>query len=151
MANWLHKHTYQQHTYCCCSVPKLCSTHCNRMENSTPGFPVLHYLLEFTQVHVHWDSDAIQPFHLLSLPSPPVLSLFQNQGLSNESVLHIRWTKYWTSNFSISPSNELVWFLCCPRDSWVISSTKIQKYQFLGARPSLWSNSHIHNWLFEKP
>ena len=89
MTNWLHKHTYQKHT-CCCSVLKLCATHCNPMDYSTTGFLVLHYLLEFTQVHVHWDSGAIQPFHPLSLSSPPVLSLFQNQGLSNESVLHIR-------------------------------------------------------------
>ena len=46
-----------------------------------PGFPILHYLPEFAQTHVHWVSDAIQPSHPLSLPSPPALSLFQHQGL----------------------------------------------------------------------
>ena len=73
---------------------------------STPGFPVHHQHLEFTQTHVHWVGDAIQPSHPLSSPSPPALNLFQHQGLSNQSVLHIRWPKYWSFSFSISPSNE---------------------------------------------
>ena len=51
-------------------------------------------------------SDAIQPSHPLSSPSPPTFTLSQHQGLSNESVLHIRWPKYWSFSFSISPSNE---------------------------------------------
>ena len=51
------------------------------MNCSTPGFPVLHCLLEFTQTHVHWVSDAIQPSHPLSPPSPPALNLSQHQGL----------------------------------------------------------------------
>ena len=50
--------------------------------------------------------DAIQPSHPLSSPSPPALNLSQNQGLSNESALHIRWPKYWSFSFNISPSNE---------------------------------------------
>ena len=60
-------------------------------------------LLEFTQTYVHWVGDAIQPSHPLSSPSPPAFSLSQNQGLSNESVLHIRCPKYWSFSFSISP------------------------------------------------
>ena len=55
-----------------------------------PGFPVLHYLLEFAQTHVHWANDAIQPSHPLSSPSPPAFNLSQHQGLSSESVLCIR-------------------------------------------------------------
>ena len=51
------------------------------MDCSTPGFPVLHYLPEFAQTHVHWVGDAIQPSHPLSSPSPPALSLSQHQGL----------------------------------------------------------------------
>ena len=77
-----------------------------------------HQLREFTQTHVHWVGDAIQPSHLLSSPSPPAFNLSQHQGLlqpsifpsirvfSNESVLHIRWLKYWSFSFNISPSNE---------------------------------------------
>ena len=65
----------------CCSVTKLCLTLCDPMDCSTPGFPVLHYLLEFTQTHVPGVSNAIQPSHPLSSPSPPALNLSQHQGL----------------------------------------------------------------------
>ena len=71
-----------------------------------PGFPVHHQLLEFTETHVHRVGDAIQPSHSLLSPSPPTFNLSQHQGLLNESVLRIRWPKYWSFNFSISPSNE---------------------------------------------
>ena len=64
----------------CCSVALLCPTLCNRMDYSMPGFPVHHQLLEFTQTHVHWVSDAIQPSHPVT-PSPSALNLFQQQGL----------------------------------------------------------------------
>ena len=57
------------------------SDFCNPMSCSTPGLPVHHQLLEFTQTHVHRVSDAIQPSHPLSSPSPPALNLFQHQGL----------------------------------------------------------------------
>ena len=66
---------------CCCSVAQLCLTLCNPMNCSTPGFPVLHCLLEFAQTHVHWVSDAVQPSHPLLPPSPPAFSLSQHQGL----------------------------------------------------------------------
>ena len=56
-------------------------TLCDPMNHSMPGLPVHHQLLEFTQTHVHWVSDAIQPSHLLSSPSPPALNLSQHQGL----------------------------------------------------------------------
>ena len=76
------------------------------MDWSTPGFPVRDQLLRFTQTHVHWVGDAIQPSHPLSSLSPPAFNLSQHQDLLNESVLHIRWSKYWSFNFNISPSNE---------------------------------------------
>ena len=76
------------------------------MDCSTPGFPVHHQLPELTQTHVHWVGHAIQPSHPLSSPSPPAFNPSQHQGLFNESVLHIRWPKYWSFSFSISPSNE---------------------------------------------
>ena len=84
------------------------------MDHSTPGLPVHHQLLESTQTHVDWAGDAIQPSHplpsnhlilchpLLLLPSIfPSIRVF-----SNESALHIRWPKYWSFNFSISPCSE---------------------------------------------
>ena len=66
---------------CCCSVAQSCRTPCNPMDCNTPGFPVLHYLLEFAQTHVHWVSDAIQPPHLLSPSSPLAFSFSHHQGL----------------------------------------------------------------------
>ena len=66
---------------CCCLVAKLCRTLCDCMYCSVPGFPVLHYLLELAQTHVHWVSDAIQPSHPLLPLSPSALNLFQHQGL----------------------------------------------------------------------
>ena len=64
------------------------------------------YLLELAQTHVHWVSDAIQHFHPLSSPSPLAFYLTSIRVFSNESTLHIRWPKYWSFSFSISPSNE---------------------------------------------
>ena len=69
-----------QHLFCC-SVTKSYLTVCNSVNCSMPGFPVLHYLLEFSQTHVHWVSDAIQPSQLLSPPSPPALNPSHHQGL----------------------------------------------------------------------
>ena len=88
------------------SVAQLCTTICNPMNHSTPGLPVHHQLPEFTQTHVLRVGDAIQLSHPLSSPSPPAPNPSQHQGLSNESTLHIRWLKYWSFSFSISPSNE---------------------------------------------
>ena len=62
-------------------VIQLCPTLCDTMDCSTPGFPVHHQLLEFTQTHIHCIGDAIQPSHPLSSPSPPALNLSQHQGL----------------------------------------------------------------------
>ena len=70
----------------------------------TPGLPVHHQLSELAQTHVHRVSDAIQPSHPLSSPSPPAFNLSQNQVFPKELTLRIRWPKYWS--FSISPSNE---------------------------------------------
>ena len=76
------------------------------MNRSTPGLPVHHQLLEFTQTHVHWVGDAIQPSH----PQSPLLLLLSNllriRVFSNELAFCIRWPKYWSFSFNISPSNE---------------------------------------------
>ena len=74
------------------------------MNRSTPGFPVHHQLLEFTQTHVHQVSHAIQPCHPLLL-LPPVSSSIR--VFSNESTLRMRWPKYWSFSFSIIPSIEI--------------------------------------------
>ena len=91
---------------CCCSVAELCLTLCNPMDCSTPGFPFPHHLLKFAQVPVHCISEATQPYHLL-MPSTLSPSIFPSiRDLSNESAIHIRWPKYWSFSFSISPSSE---------------------------------------------
>ena len=92
--------------FCCCSAAQSCPTLCDPVDCSTPGFPVLHSLLEPTQTHVHWVSDAIQPscslYPFLLLPS-----IFPSIGVFfNKSALCITWPKYWSFSFSISPSNE---------------------------------------------
>ena len=92
--------------YCYCLIAKSCMPLCDPVDCSTPGFPVFYYLLEFAQTHVHRVSDAsshlILCHPLLILPSifPSIRVFF------NELALHIRWPKYWSFSFSISPSNE---------------------------------------------
>ena len=83
------------------SVTQSCPNLCDRMNCSTPGLPVHHQLPESTQTHVHRVGDAIQPSHPLSSPSPPAFNLSHNRGL-----LRIRWPKYWSLSFNISPFNE---------------------------------------------
>ena len=110
-------------TYQFSSVTQSCPTLCDPMECNTLGFPVHHQFPELAQTHVHWVADAIQPSHTLLSSSPPAFNFSQPQSFpsclqffpasvfSNESVLRIRWPKYWSFSFSISPSSEyLDWF-----------------------------------------
>ena len=111
------------------------------MDCSTPGLPVHHQLPEFTQTHVHWVGDAIQPSHPLSSPSPPVPNPSQHQSLFqwNESTLRMRWPKYWSFSFSIIPSKEIPgplewtgWISLQSKGlSRVFSSTTVQKASIL--------------------
>ena len=87
-------------------MAQLCLTLCDLMDCSTPGLPVLHHLWELAQTHVHQVGDAIQPTHPLSSPSPPALNLSQHQGLFKWVSSWIRWPKFWSFSFNISPSNE---------------------------------------------
>ena len=99
--------------------------------------------------------------HLILIPSTPAFNLPSIRVFSNQSVFRIRWPKYWSFSFSISPSNEY-----SDRFPWgwtglislqsnglsrVFSNTTVQKHQFFGTQLSLESNSHIHTWLLEKP
>ena len=88
------------------SVPQSCLTLCDPMDCSMPGYPIHHQFPERTHTHVHKVSDAIQP-SLLCHPLLLLPSIFPSiRVFSNELVLHIRWSKYWSFSFSISPSNE---------------------------------------------
>ena len=135
----------------CCSVAQSCPTLCNPMDCSTPGFPVLHYLLELSQTRVHCVGDAIQPSHPLPSPSPPAFNLSQQQGLFQ-----------WVSS-SHQVAKVLEFQLQHQSFQWIFrvdllavqgilkSLVHKQKHQFFSAQPSLWSTCHIHMWLLEKP
>ena len=119
-----------------CSEAEFCSTCYDPRNCRTPGFSVLHNLLELSQIHVHWVGDAIQPsllcHPLLLLPSIfPSISIF-----SNKSALRIRWPKYWSFSFSISPSNEYSWLISF-RSDW---------FDLLAAQSTLKSLLQHHNW-----
>ena len=150
---------YSVHSTQFSSVTQSCPTLCNPMDCSTPGYPVHHQLPQLAQTHVHWVGDAIQPLSSLFLLPP---SVFPNiRVFSIQSVLHIRWPKYWSFSFSISPSKEysrlIAWgltgFISLQSKglSRVFSNTTVQKHQFFGAQLSSQSNSHIHTWSLKKP
>ena len=113
----------------CCSDAQPCPTLCSPMDCSMPGFPVLHYLPGFAQVHVHCVGNAVQPSHPLSPSPPPVLSLSLQQGLFQcvGSLHQVAWPKDWSFSFSISPSNEY---------SGLISS-RIDWFDFLAVQVTL--------------
>ena len=89
------------------SVAQSCPTLCDPMNHSMPGLPVHHQLQEFTQTHVHWVNDAIQPSHPLSSPSPPAHNPSQHQSLFQWVNSSMKWPKYWSFRFSISPSKKI--------------------------------------------
>ena len=137
---------------------------CNPMDCSMPGFPVLHYLLEWTQTPVHWANDTIQSSHpewdgqgpLLLLPS-----IFPSIKISsNESVLCKRWPKYWSSRISsLDEDSGLISFRIDWFDILIIQGTLKSLLQHHNSKLSiflhstfLWSRgSCIHRWLLEKP
>ena len=143
------------------SVAQSCPTLCDSMNRSMPGLPVHHQLPEFTQTYVHRVSDAIQPSHPLTSPSPPAPNPSQHQSLFQwVNSLH-QVAKVLEFQFSISPSNEYSGLISCKIDwfdllavkglSRVFSNTTVQKHQFFGTQPSLWSISHSPTWLLEEP
>ena len=138
-----------------------CLTLCDSTDCSTPGLPVHHQLLELTQTHVHWVGDAIQLPHPLTSPSPPAPIFPSISVFSNESAFCIRWPKYWSFSFNISPSNEhpgLISFRVDWMDLLAVQGTlksllqhHSSKHQFFSVQLFLQSNSHIYTWLLEKP
>ena len=126
------------------SIAQSCPTLCSPMDCSTPGFPVHHQQLELAQTHVHRVGDVILCCPLLLLSS----SIFSSLRIfSSESVLRIRWPKYWSFSFSISPSNEYSGLISFRMDGWisllskglsrVFSNTIVQKHQFFITQLSL--------------
>ena len=108
---------------------------------SMASFPVLHYLTEFAQSHIHCVSDVIQPSHPLSLLLF-ITSIFPSiRVFSNELALHIRWSKYWSFSFSISPSNEystLISFGIARFDLLAIQETLKSLLQHRSSKTILW-------------
>jgi len=145
--------------YCCCFVAQSCPTLWDPMDCSTPGFPVLHYLLDFAQIV---SVESIMPsnhFNPLSPPSPPALNLSQHQGLfqwdsSSHQVAKLLDLQH--QSFQIVQGwfplgfTSLI-FLQFKGLSRVFSNTTVQKHQFFGGQPSLRFNSHTGTWLLEKP
>ena len=140
------------------SVTQLCPTLCDPMDCSLPGFPVHHQLPGLVQTRVHQVGDAIQPSHpLLLLPSIfPSIRVF-----SNESVLCIRWPKYWSFSFSISPSNEysgLISFRIDWLDLLAVQGTLKSLLQYHRSKASILQCSaffivqlsHPYTWQLEK-
>ena len=143
---------------CCCSVMKSCLTLCDLMDCNMPGFPVLHYLLEFAQIHIHWSMILFN--HLISdFPFSSSPQSFPTPGsFLMQSALCIRWPKYWSFSFSISHSNEYSVLIPLVLTGLILqsmgflgvfSNVTIWKHQFFCAQHSLWSNSHIWAWLLE--
>ena len=146
----------------CCSVAQSCPTLRDLMDCSTPDFPVLHHLLEFTQTHVHWVGDAIQPPHPPLSPSPPAFHSFPASGSFLMSQLFASGGPSIGASLlaSVLSVNIQDWFplgltglisFLSKGFSRVSSNTTFQKHQLFGAQLSLWSNSHIYTWLLEKP
>ena len=123
------------------------------MNRSTPGLPVHHQLPEFTQTHVHRVGDAIQTFHPLSSPSPPAFNL-SIRVFSNESVLCLRWPKYWNFSFSNSPSNVysgLIFFRINWFDLLAVQGTLKRLLQHHSSKASIFLHSAFFIVLLSHP
>ena len=110
------------------------------MNCSKTGLSVHHQLLDSTQTHVHWVGDAIQPSHPLLSPSPPAFNFSYIRVFSNESALCIRWPKYWSFSFNISPSNEhpgLIFFMMDWLDLLAVQGTLKSLLQHHSSKASI--------------
>ena len=136
---------------------RLFATPCITARQASLSFTISWSLLKLMPIEVVMPSNHLILCHpLLFLPS----IFLSSRDFSNESALCIRWPKYWSCSFSISPPKNIQdWFplgwtglisLQYNRHSGIFSNTSVQKHQFFGALPSLWSSSHIHTRLLEK-
>ena len=125
------------------SVAQSCLTLCNPMDCNTPGLPVHYQLLELVQTHIHRVGDAIQPFHPL-LPLLLLPSIFPSiRVFSNESVSCIRWLKYWSFSFNISPFNQHPGLICFRMDwLYLLQSKRLSLLQHHSSKASiLWQSA----------
>ena len=142
------------------AVTQSCPILWDAMVCSKIVFPV-HCLLELALTYVHWLGDAIQPSHPVSSPSPPAFNLSQNQSFPMSQFFASGGQSIGVSaSVSVLLVNIQGWFplgwtslisLLTKGLSRVFTSTTVQKHQFFGLQPSLWSNSDICTWLLEKP
>ena len=126
-------------------------------QQASLSFTVSWNLLKFTSI----ESVILSNNHLILCRPLLLLSIFPSSRVfAKKSALHIRWSKYWSFSFSISPSNEysgLIFLGLTPLVSLqskgfsTVSNTTVQKLQFFSTQASLWSNSHICTWLLAKP
>ena len=143
------------------SVAQSCPTLGDPINRSTPGLPVHHQLLEFTQTHVHRVGDAIQPSHPLLASSPPAPNTSQHQGLfqwvkSSHEMAKILEFQLQHQSFQWTLRTDLLldWLdLLAVQGTLksLLQHTTVQKHQFFSAQLSSQSNSHIHTWQLEKP
>ena len=143
------------------SVAQCCLTLCDPMDSSTPGLPVHHQVLEFTQTHVHWVGDAIQTSHPL-IPLSSRLQSFPASGSFQRSQFFISGGQSIgvSASASVLPMNIQDWFILgwtgwislqSKGLSRVFFNTTVQRHQFFSAQLSLQYNSHIRTRLLEKP
>ena len=138
----------------CCSVAKLCPTLCDPMDCSTSSFPVLHHLLEFVHIHIHWVSDAIQSSHPLLSTSPPALNLSQHQdffqGVSSlQQMAKVVQFQFQHQSFQWIFRVDFLWLtalisLLSKRLSRVFSSNTIWMHQFF-----FMVQLSLHIWLLK--
>ena len=134
--------------FCCCSVAQSCPAFWELMEWSMPGFPVLHHLPDLAQTHVLWVSDAIK------LPHPLSILLLLPSVSSNESVLHIRWSNYWSFSLSITPSyehSELISFRMDWLDLLAVQGNLKTLLQHHGSKATILQLSAFFKFQFSHP
>ena len=136
------------------SVAQSCPTVCYPMDCSMPGFPVPHHLLELAQTHIHWVSEVIQPSCPLSFSSCLLSFPASECFLMSQLFISVGQSIRVSASASILLMDMHGWFpsvltglvsLQSNRLSRVFFNTTVQKHQFFGAQPSLWSNSHIQD------
>ena len=128
-------------------VTQSCPTLCNPMNLSTLGLPVHHQFLQFTQTHVRWVGDAIQPSHPLLFPSPPAKKPSKHQGLLEWVISSHEVPNYWSFSFNISPPMNNQDWSPLGWTGWIslrskglsrdFSNTTVQKHQFFSTQHSL--------------